>query len=94
MATPNPPSKLILVRRYLAFRRSLGYRMRNAELLFDFARLAEREAPGKPLTTALAVRWATTVPSARLATDYTARLLPHYDGVAIPLEEARILWQR
>jgi len=25
--------------------------------------------------------------------DYTARMLPHYDGVAIPLEDARILWQ-
>ena len=68
MASASSPSKLILVRRYLAFRRSLGYRMRNAELLFDFARLAEREAPGKPLTTALAVRWATAVPSARLNT--------------------------
>jgi starch phosphorylase len=26
--------------------------------------------------------------------DYTARVIPHFDGVAIPLEEARILWQR
>ena len=26
--------------------------------------------------------------------DYTARLVPHCDGVAIPLEDARILWQR
>jgi len=34
------------------------------------------------------------VPAARPATDYTARLIPHGDGVAIPLEEARILWQR
>jgi glycogen phosphorylase len=34
------------------------------------------------------------VPAARPATDYTARLIPHRDGVAIPLEEARILWQR
>jgi len=34
------------------------------------------------------------VPSARPATDYTARLLPNRDGVAIPLEHARILWQR
>ena len=28
------------------------------------------------------------------ATDYTARLVPHRDGVAVPLEEAHILWQR
>jgi starch phosphorylase len=30
----------------------------------------------------------------RPATDYTARLIPRRDGVAIPLEDARILWQR
>lgn len=30
----------------------------------------------------------------RPASDYTARVIPHCDGVAIPLENARILWQR
>lgn len=34
------------------------------------------------------------VPADRPATDYTARLIPYRDGVAVPLEEARILWQR
>ena len=34
------------------------------------------------------------VPAARPATDYTARLIPNYTGVAIPLEATRILWQR
>ncbi len=34
------------------------------------------------------------VPTTRPATDYTARIIPHYDGVAIPLEATRILWQR
>ena len=34
------------------------------------------------------------VPANRLTTDYTARLTPRREGVAIPLEEARILWQR
>ena len=33
-------------------------------------------------------------PATRPATDYTARLIPHYAGVAVPLEAARILWQR
>lgn len=33
------------------------------------------------------------VPAARPATDYTARVIPHHDGVAIPLEAAHILWQ-
>jgi starch phosphorylase len=32
--------------------------------------------------------------AARPAADYTARLIPHRDGVAVPLEDARILWQR
>jgi starch phosphorylase len=34
------------------------------------------------------------VPAARAAADYTARLIPHRDGVAVPLEDVRILWQR
>jgi starch phosphorylase len=34
------------------------------------------------------------VPATRPATDYTVRLIPHYTGVAVPLETARILWQR
>lgn len=36
----------------------------------------------------------TSAPAVRPATDYTARVIPHYDGVAVPLEETRILWQR
>jgi len=35
-----------------------------------------------------------TVPAVRPASDYTARLTPHRDGVAVPLEIGRILWQR
>jgi len=34
------------------------------------------------------------VPANRPVTDYTARIIPHYSGVAVPLEAARILWQR
>jgi starch phosphorylase len=34
------------------------------------------------------------VPTARPASDYTARVIPLRDGVAVPLEEAHILWQR
>lgn len=34
------------------------------------------------------------VPAARPATDYTARLIPHRQGVAVPHEAAQILWQR
>jgi starch phosphorylase len=35
-----------------------------------------------------------TVPASRLASDYTVRLIPQRDGVAVPLEAAQILWQR
>ena len=38
--------------------------------------------------------YSTAVPAARAAKDYTARIIPHCDGVAVPLENARILWQR
>jgi starch phosphorylase len=34
------------------------------------------------------------VPASRPAMDYTARVIPSYRGVAVPLEEAHILWQR
>ena len=34
------------------------------------------------------------VPTARPATDYTPRVIPHCEGVAVPLETAQILWQR
>ncbi len=34
------------------------------------------------------------VPATRPVTDYTARVIPHRDGVAVPLEDAHILWQR
>jgi starch phosphorylase len=35
-----------------------------------------------------------SVPSARPSADYTARIIPNRPGAAIPLEDARILWQR
>jgi starch phosphorylase len=34
------------------------------------------------------------VASTRPVTDHTVRIIPHYRGVAIPLEAAHILWQR
>lgn len=30
----------------------------------------------------------------RPASDYTARVIPHHTGVAVPLEAPQILWQR
>ena len=38
--------------------------------------------------------YGTTMPNTRPAGDYTARILPQHSGVTVPLECARILWQR
>jgi starch phosphorylase len=38
--------------------------------------------------------YSATVSAARPPADYTARVMSHHDGVAVPLEDARILWQR
>jgi starch phosphorylase len=38
--------------------------------------------------------YSAAVSAARPTADYTARVIPCCDGVAIPLEDARILWQR
>jgi len=35
-----------------------------------------------------------SISASRPASDYTARLIPHCNGTAVPLEAARILWQR
>ena len=38
--------------------------------------------------------YSAAVSAARPPADYTARVIPHHPGVAVPLEAARILWQR
>ena len=38
--------------------------------------------------------YSATVSSARPATDYTARIVPCCDGVAVPLEAGWIVWQK
>jgi starch phosphorylase len=38
--------------------------------------------------------YSTQVPATRPARDYTARVIPHCSGVAVPLEAGPILWQR
>jgi len=49
---------------------------------------------GQQLTEANGYIFSAQVPSTRPTTDYTARVIPQHAGVAIPLESARILWQR
>ena len=43
---------------------------------------------------AAVIIYSAAVSAARPPADYTARVIPHCDGVAIPLEDPRILWQR
>ena len=38
--------------------------------------------------------YSATVPAARAQANYTARVMPQFNGVAIPLEDNRILGQR
>jgi starch phosphorylase len=38
--------------------------------------------------------YSATVSAGRPPADYTARVIPHCEGVAVPLESAHILWQR
>ncbi len=38
--------------------------------------------------------YSAAVSAARPPADYTARVIPHFDGVAVPLEVGPILWQR
>ncbi len=38
--------------------------------------------------------YSASISSARPPSDYTARVIPHCDGVAVPLEASRILWQQ
>jgi starch phosphorylase len=54
----------------------------------------EMKRAGQPAGVSGGSVYSAAVPAARPPTDYTARVIPNRDGVAIPLEETRILWQR
>ena len=49
---------------------------------------------GQQLADANSFNYSIQAPATRPLTDYTARVIPHSPGVAVPLEAARILWQR
>ena len=50
----------------------------------------DRELPG----TFGGYAYRAAAPAARPASDYTPRVMPYFEGVAVPLETTRILWQR
>jgi len=74
------PSIRSLVRRYLDHRRALGYQLQYYDgYLKDFAKFSEQTAPGQPLTTALAIKWATRVKASR---SHQAKRLSYIRGFA------------
>ncbi len=54
----------------------------------------EMERDSMPSGNALGEIYRTLVLAGRPATDYTARIIPHFAGIAVPLEVNSILWQR
>ena len=68
------PSLPQLVQQYLTHRRRLGFIVEKPGLLLpQFARFHERVAPGRPLTTAIALRWA-VLPGTGSRNYYVCRL--------------------
>jgi starch phosphorylase len=49
---------------------------------------------GQPAGTGDGSIYRAQMPATRPATDYTARAIPRCEGLAVPLEDGRILWQR
>ncbi len=66
-----------------------------ADGIKDLAPVRQEMQLVHPLTGALGgYVYSAAVSAARPPADYTARVIPNCDGVAVPLENARILWQR
>ena len=64
-----------------------------ADYVGDGALVRQEMKRLRPLVGTNGYTYGARVPAARPATDYTVRLIPHFDGVAVPLEDAHILWQ-
>jgi glycogen phosphorylase len=54
----------------------------------------EMKPAAQPVSATTGRTYRARVPAARPAADYTVRVIPQHDGVAVPLEAAHILWQR
>jgi starch phosphorylase len=54
----------------------------------------EMERIGQPAGTGDGSVYRAQMPATRPATDYTARAIPRCEGLTVPLEDGRILWQR
>src|SRR5690606_5717675 len=77
-----PRSITSLVRRSISHRRKMGFGFREtAARLLNFARYADRIAPGRPLTSAIAMEWAALPGDNRLG--YHAKRLKLVRGFAL-----------
>jgi hypothetical protein len=57
--------------------------------------MAQEMTRGRPIPeSANGYMYGASLPASRSATDYTPRIVPHFPGVAVPLEEGQIPWQR
>ena len=56
--------------------------------------IAEMKLDRKPKGQDREYSYRVTVPSSRHASDYTARVVPCFEGLSVPLETNLILWQR
>ncbi len=65
-----------------------------ADEMNDERPLRYEMARGRQLIGANAYVYHAEVPSTRPASDYTARVIPYFPGVSVPLETIQILWQR
>jgi starch phosphorylase len=55
---------------------------------------AVRQPMARALVVSDGLVYRAEVPGSRAAADYTVRVIPQHPDVAVPLEEARVLWQR
>jgi glycogen phosphorylase len=66
-----------------------------ADAMKDGASVRQQMKPVRPLVGAPGgYVYSAAVSAARPPADFTARVIPHFDGVAVPLEESLILWQQ
>jgi starch phosphorylase len=56
--------------------------------------IRQRMARGEQLVAARGFSYSARVPASRPARDYTPRVVPFHPAAQVPLEEARILWER
>ena len=54
----------------------------------------EMKCISQPADRASCYVYSAQVSATRPATDYTVRMIPHYNSIAVPLEATQILWQR